>query len=54
MYCENGSPPAYGRKHNARCKQRVNVAEAISATLVVAQNKAHLHMGQGGGGSVSK
>jgi hypothetical protein len=36
------SPSSEGRKHNAGRYQRVDMAEALSATQVIAKYKAHL------------
>jgi hypothetical protein len=44
LNAECNSPPSKGRIHDARCKHRVDVAEALPTTLVVAKNEAHLQM----------
>jgi hypothetical protein len=36
-------PSSQGRKHDAGRQQRVDMAETLSATLVVTKHKAHLH-----------
>ena len=38
-----GLPPTHGREDYARREQRVDMAEALAAALVVADNQSHLH-----------